>query len=156
MIIMSKNLEQFFTQLMIFRTLPLITHNSSIIDDHGLNEDLMVILIKINQNENKILSSEIADELFMDRSKVSRLIDKLVNLGFLTRQHDTKSDRRQVTLNTTTKTIEVLQAFYTERHIYYGDLIKFLGEDRLIPFILTLTSFNDFVKSKIDKNTDGK
>jgi DNA-binding MarR family transcriptional regulator len=150
----EKLLDPFSKGIMTLRLLPLFTIGSNFLNKDNLNEKQIIVLIMINHAENQALISTIADELFMDRPQVSRLVDTLEDLGFvnrklMSRKQNKQADRRKVKLEMTDKGLAFLSEFYEDRNQFHKEIIESFGEQEAKEFSQYLERFNDMICEKI-------
>jgi len=150
----EKILHPLLNGLITLRLLPMFTIGSDFLKQNNLNEKQIMTLIRIEQAENHALVSTIADELFLDRPQVSRLVDALEDLGFvnrklMSRRQNKQVDRRKVKLEMTDTGLAFLSQFYEDRHQYYGKVIESFGIQEAKEFSQHLERFNNLISSKI-------
>ncbi len=148
-------------EIMTLRVLPLYTVGSEFLMKSKMNEKQIMILREIEHAEGQGLISTIADDLFLDRPQVSRVVDKLedmelVNRKRTSRKQDKKADRRRVKLEVTSKGLTFLSQFYEERHQFYTKIIDSYGLREAREFSQFLEKFNELISEKIESIIDQK
>ena len=150
----EKILHLLLNGIITLRLLPIFTIGSQFLNKDNLNEKQIMVLIRIDLAENQALVSTIADELFLDRPQVSRLVDRLEDLGFvnrkpMSRKQKKQADRRKVKLEVTDTGMAFLAQFYEDRHQYYTEIIESFGLQEVKEFSQYLERFNNLISKKI-------
>ena len=150
----EKILHPLLNGIITLRLLPIFTIGSHFLNKDNLNEKQLMVLIRIDGAENQALVSTIADELFLNRPQVSRLVDTLEDLGFvnrksMSRKEKKQADRRKVKLEVTDTGMAFLSQFYEDRHQYFTEIIESFGLQEVKEFSQYLERFNNLISKKI-------
>ena len=151
---LEKILHPLLNGVITLRLLPVFTIGSNLGKQDNLSEKQIMVLIRIDQAENQALVSTIADELFLERPQVSRLVDTLEDVGFVNRKSTSRRqnkqvDRRKVKLEVTDTGLAFLSRFYEDRHQYYNEIIESFGMQEVKQFSQYLERFNNLISKKV-------
>lgn len=83
-------------------------------------------------------ATQLAEVLPVDPSRISRLVNGMVNMGLLRRRR-TPTDRRIVMLRLTEKGNELTLHISERVNAYYAKLTEGIGEDEMREFVSTAT-----------------
>jgi DNA-binding MarR family transcriptional regulator len=97
-------------------------------------------------------NTAVAEALDVHISNASRLCDRLVQAGLLTRR-DAPSDRRQVELSLTLKGAELVEAVFSHRREVFGRTLKAMRPQEHRALAGALTSFAEIGEEQLDRRS---
>lgn len=95
---------RFLELLMKLKTIPLVTEeleNPPDLELGHLTEEQIFMLVKIGFHDGQANMSQLASDLFVSKSKATRLVDVLVRKNLVRRNYGERTDRRVVQLEVT-------------------------------------------------------
>jgi len=155
----TKELEfqDFIGQVTKFRLYLLSTINSKLSKQYNLSEEHIVALVMINKQEDPFVST-IADSLFINISKASRIVRDLEKSKLIKRKYGECKDRRKVKLESTDKGFEFLDLLFKDMMAFFKELLSEFGDEDISAFTKLFEKFNLIAGKKIKKilGTDGQ
>lgn len=94
-------------------------------------------LLEINLYENMTVN-QLANKLSLDKSTVSRTIEKLYKKGLIDRITN-KNNRRTVMLKTTINGEQVVKTINDENNLYFKEVFSNLGKEEINQFLTTFS-----------------
>ena len=113
----------------------------------------MLALVKIMLAPNGAFVSTVAEEMYIDKPRASRLVDSLVEAGLVERKYEKLSDRRKIQLVTTKKGVDLIKKIGEEITQTVRELLKDQGGNikQLTDY---LKIFNDAILSRMESMKD--
>lgn len=106
--------------------------DQKLMDELGISQSELLFFSSLE--ECSVISSyELARAMGLSPSRVSRVVDKLVNSGYLDRATDS-SDRRAITLCLTAKGKEIKNKIDEERQLCENQVLKVLPNEEVEKF----------------------
>ena len=127
-------------------------HQKDLTSNEGMPLDQFHMLFAIN--ELKACSMiKLAEDLSLDKSKVSRAINKLVKAGFVNREIDPEN-RRYAILTLTSHGKKIVQRINNKNNMLFEDILSQLPKGKLQSFIEGFDTFtNSFKKILVSQKT---
>ncbi len=98
-------------------------------------------LIRLVLEQPGISQQFIGDALYLDKSTVTRFINKLEKSGWVLREAN-KTDQREKIINPTDKAIQIHQELRDLGDELYSSMKHLLGDEELSVFVKTLRTFS--------------
>jgi DNA-binding MarR family transcriptional regulator len=142
-------LSEFLEQVVTLRKLPVMEICSKTVREMKLNEGQVMALLKIIMAPEGAFVSTVAEKLYIDTPKASRLVDSLVGAGLVERVYEKLADRRKIQLKATKKGMFLMEKITEETVQTVKELFKDLGEKKK-DLTESLTVFNKAMLSKME------
>ena len=105
--------------------------------------DYEILLALTEAPERRLRMSELADQVFVSRSRLTYRVDRLTDVGFVTRE-ECEDDRRGLWAILTDKGLDALDEATPAHHaVIHSLLFSDLGEGDLDDFVSVLQSMSD-------------
>ena len=124
----ENELTQFLEQVFTLRKLPIFTICSKTVREQNFSESQLMALIKIAEAPEGTFVSTIAEKMYIDTPKASRIVDSLVKAKLVKRVYDKLSDRRRIQLKATKEGADLLEKIIVESMPVMKELFEELGE----------------------------
>jgi DNA-binding MarR family transcriptional regulator len=115
----------------------------------NLSEDQVMALIKIIISPEGAFVSTVAEKMYIDKPKASRIVDSLVEAGLVERIYEKLSDRRKIQLKATKKGTDLIDKMKDESIQTAKEVLENLGETTK-PLTDNLKTFNEAILSKME------
>jgi DNA-binding MarR family transcriptional regulator len=125
---LDNELSEFLEQIVTVRKVPVMEICSKTVREMKLSEGQVMALIKIIMEPKGAFVSTVAEKMYIDTPKASRLVDSLVEAGLVERVYEKLSDRRKIQLKVTKKGTELMEKITEETIQTVKELFKDLGE----------------------------
>lgn len=102
------------------------------------------VLKAVENNQDKILFSQLKNEARLKRANLSRVVEKLVKLGLLKRVND-KSDRRKVWVSITRKGKTTLSTFKNKEKEFIESIYKKINPEDIDLIIKALNKLKEII-----------
>ena len=146
----EQELQNFIGHITKFRLYPLSTVNSKLSKQYNLSEEHVVAMVMIIKQEDPFVST-IADSLFINISKASRIVRDLEKSELIKRKYGECKDRRKVKLESTEKGLEVLNLIFKDMMAFFKELLSEFGDEDTSAFTKLFEKFNLIADKKIKK-----
>jgi len=114
----------------------------------GMKESHTMTIISINFNTNCSMS-DLSHSLNMEKGSVTTIVDKLVNIDFITSIRS-ETDRRVYNLNLTPKGKEFAEEFLSKHRKYVGSLVGMLDENSRKIFVESSEALLEIIQKMHD------
>jgi DNA-binding MarR family transcriptional regulator len=147
-------LSEFLEQVATIRKLPIMQICSKTVREMKLSEGQLMALIKIIMEPKGAFISTVAEKMYIDKPKASRLVNSLVKTDLVKRVYEKLSDRRKIQLKATKKGTDLLEKIIEEIIQTVRELFEDLGEttkqltDNLKIFNKAILSRMESIKDK--------
>ena len=114
------------------------------------SRDVSLLLFIYHQcinTPNGITVSYISDSVGVTRSSVTQQTNRLLQIGYITKQSDA-ADHRSVRVALTNKGLDFIKEMQNKRDNYISELINYLGEDDSNEFIRICDRVTKFVNQQ--------
>lgn len=106
----------------------------------GISDSQCFMLVEIGRKPG-ITAKELSEILRLDKSGISRMIEELVQKGFVKRE-PSEEDRRYVVLNLTAKGIKRFEKIENDMNDRFKDILKKIPRDKRAQVIEALELYN--------------
>lgn len=112
---------------------------------HGLTtvEARTLVTMKLHHCRT---TADLAEELFVAKSRVTRIMDRMVKRGFVTRSED-MDDRRRCLVHLTPKGTETTERLHSFIMSLHGEVLKSLPKNSRTETLTTLATLKDAMNS---------
>ena len=114
-----------------------------------MNEEQIFALVLIAKTEGEILVSNIAELIFINTTKASRIIDSLVKVKLVQRVYAELEDRRKIQLKLTEKGSKVTEKFFSELFQSVKEFSEEVGTDVTQQLTENIQAFNEVMLKKM-------
>jgi DNA-binding MarR family transcriptional regulator len=121
-------ITELFEQVVTIRKLPILQIFSKSVRESGLSESQIMALVKITMEPEGALVSSVAEKMYIDTPRASRIIDSLVKAGLAKREYGKLGDRRKIQLLPTKKGTDLLKIFVEESMETAREIFADMGE----------------------------
>ena len=143
------DLTHFIKQVSIFHRIPIMSLCSKTARELDLNEEQIFALVLIAKTEGEILVSKIAELIFINTTKASRIIDSLVKVKLVHRDYAQLEDRRKIQLKLTEKGSKVTEKFFSELFQSVKEFSEEVGTDITRQLTANIQAFNEVMLRKM-------
>lgn len=143
------DLTHFIKQVSIFHRIPIMALSSKTARELDLNEEQIFALVLIAKTEGEILVSNIAELIFINTTKASRIIDSLVKVKLVQRVYAELEDRRKIQLKLTEKGSKVTEKFFSELFQSVKEFSEEVGTDVTQQLTENIQAFNEVMLKKM-------
>lgn len=143
------DLTHFIKQVSIFHRIPIMSLCSKTARELELNEEQIFALVLIGKTEGEILVSKIAELIFINTTKASRIIDSLVKLKLVQRVYAELEDRRKIQLKLTEKGSKVTEKFFSELFESVKEFSEEVGSDVTSQLTENIQAYNEVMLQKM-------
>ena len=106
---------------------------NQLIKKYEISPEQWSVIFRVVQND-KIGQKELADSTYKDQGNLTRMIDKLVLKGYLSKKHN-ETDRRAVELVATEKSKSLVKEIIPISSLYNEQLTKDFSEDEKLKLL---------------------
>lgn len=149
----DNELTELFEQVVTLRKLPILHIFSRTVRETNLSEEQVMALIKIIMAPEGAFVSTVAEKMYIDTPKASRLVDSLVEAGLVERIYEKVSDRRKIQLMATKKGMDLIDKMKEESIQTAKEVLKDLGETTK-QLTDNLKTFNEAILSRMESLKD--
>ncbi|MFQ6124619.1 MAG: MarR family winged helix-turn-helix transcriptional regulator [Candidatus Heimdallarchaeota archaeon] len=147
--ITDTELTEFMNQIAIIRKLPVMKIFSKTVRENNWSEEQLMALVKILLAQDGAFVSTVAEEMYIDKPKASRLVESLVEEGLVERMYEKLSDRRKIQLKITKKGMELIKIVSDEIIQTVKEMLKDQGE-HIKQLTAYLKDFNNAILSLME------
>ena len=145
----EEDLTHFIKQVSIFHRIPIMSLSSKTARELDLNEEQIFALVLIGKTEGEILVSKIAELIFTNVTKASRIIDSLVKAKLVQRVYAELEDRRKIQLKLTEEGTKFAEKFLSELVISVKEFSEEVGSNVTKQFTENIQAFNEVMLRKM-------
>jgi DNA-binding MarR family transcriptional regulator len=149
----DNELTEFFEQVVTLRKLPIVHVFSRTVREMNLSEGQVMALIKIIMAPEGTFVSTVAEKMYIDTPKASRLVDSIVEAGLVERVYEKLSDRRKIQLKVTKKGTELMEKIKDESIQTAKEVFEDLDENTK-ELTNSLKTFNKVILSRMESIKD--
>ncbi|MBA7520443.1 hypothetical protein ES705_12539 [subsurface metagenome] len=143
------DLTHFIKQVSIFHRIPIMSLCSKTARELDLNEEQIFALVLIAKTDGEILVSKIAELIFINTTKASRIIDSLVKVKLVHRVYAQLEDRRKIQLKLTEEGSKVTENFFSELFQSVKEFSDEVGSTVTKQLTENIQAFNDVMLRKM-------
>jgi DNA-binding MarR family transcriptional regulator len=145
----ESEITELFEQVVTLRKLPILHIFSRTVRETSLSEEQVLALVKIIMEPKGAFVSTVAEKMYIDTPKASRLVDSLVEAGLVERIYEKLTDRRKIQLKATKKGTDLLEKMKDESLQTAKELFENLREI-ITPLTDNLKTFNKAILSRME------
>lgn len=142
---MKFNMDESFGFILNRTAIATKTGFNQLIKSHGISPEQWSVIFRVVE-KNGISQKELADSTYKDQGNLTRMIDKLVEKGYLNRKLD-ETDRRAVQLLATDKSKSLVDDVIPITNLYNEQLTKDFSDNEKMKLIELLNrAYNNIQK----------
>lgn len=149
----DSELLELLEQVATLRRLPILQICSRTVREMNLSESQFMALVKMVSAPKGAFVSTVADQLYIDTPKASRLVDSLVEANLVKRVYAKLSDRRKIQFMPTKEGIDTIEKIKEESMQTSREIFEDMGENTR-ELSVNLNTFNKLILSRMNSMKD--